>query len=368
MTKLSVALLGASSLIHTKRWANGLAECGLQIHLISMDGEYQGMDPRVVFHSLPVTGSLGYVGNIFALRRLLRVIKPDLVNVHYASGYGLLARLTGFHPTLLSVWGSDVFSFPDKSLLHRKLLTDNLLFADEIAATSEVMGRRVEELVGHQKKINITPFGIDCEKFKPSLAERNNAEIVIGTVKTLRTTYGIDLLIRSVALLKQRLSLSAPNLVTSLRLKIVGEGPDLLALIALSSSLGIADITEFVGAVSHEDVPYWLNKFDVYVALSRAESFGVAVLEASACGLPVVVSDVGGLPEVVVNERTGYVVPSEDIDEAAKTLERLVVKEDLRKRMGLYGRTWVMERYSWKNSLDIMLNAYQSTICNRGRA
>lgn len=365
--KFSVVLLAASSSIHTQRWANGLVQRGLNVHLISMDGEFLGMDPRITFYSLPVAGSLGYVCNFLALRRILRNIKPDLLNVHYASGYGLLARLSGFHPTLLSVWGSDVFSFPDKNIFTRKLVVDNLLFADEVAATSAVMGQRVEELAVHQIQTHITPFGIDCDKFKPSSEMSMNSEIVIGTVKTLRETYGIDLLIQSVALLKQRLSQSSPELADCLRLKIVGEGPELFALRSLSDNLGITNITEFIGAIAHEDVPNQLNTFDVYVALSRAESFGVAVLEASACGLPVVVSDVGGLPEVVVNDMTGFIVPSMDVDAAVKALERLVLNDDLRVRMGSDGRTWVMERYSWEKSLDIMLDAYQSVFAKRGK-
>lgn len=366
MTRVCVVLLAAVGSVHTQRWANGLARRGMKVHLISMYGECSGMDSRVNFHALPIAGSIGYLGNAIALRRLLRDIKPDLVNAHYASGYGLLARLSGFHPTLLSVWGSDVFSLPDKNVFTHKLVVDNLLFADEVAVTSAVMGRRVEALVGLQKKIHITPFGIDCEKFKPLLTERRSTEIIIGTVKTLRATYGIDYLIRSVALLRQRLLLSSSSLAGCIRLKIVGEGPDQLALMALSADLGIADITEFLGSVAHEEVPTWLNRFDVYVALSRAESFGVAVLEASACGIPVVVSDVGGLPEVVVNEKTGFIVPSSDIDAAASALERLVLDEALRNRMGNDGRTWVMERYSWEDSLDIMSDVYQSLIRNDG--
>src|SRR5690606_21408882 len=152
---------------------------------------YSGMDGRVIFHSLPVAGPLGYVANTYSLWKLLRDVKPDLVNVHYATSYGLLARMAGFHPTLLSAWGSDVFDFPGKSRLHRKLVTDNLLFADGLASTSEAMGRQVKWLLGFEREVFITPFGVDCEKFHPSLKEKTPAEIVVGTVKTLKSTYGI---------------------------------------------------------------------------------------------------------------------------------------------------------------------------------
>ena len=57
--------------------------------------------------------------------------------------------------------------------------------------------------------------------------------------------------------------------------------------------LKIRDSVKFIGSVPHVEVPDWLNSFDIYAALSVLESFGVSVIEASACRLPVVVWDGG---------------------------------------------------------------------------
>ncbi len=43
--------------------------------------------------------------NVLELKKTFRSIKPDVVNVHYASGYGTLARLAKLKPLVLSVWG-----------------------------------------------------------------------------------------------------------------------------------------------------------------------------------------------------------------------------------------------------------------------
>src|SRR5699024_6142017 len=102
--------------VHTMRWVNGLAARGIEVHLATVHEPTFEYDARVVVHRLFPRAPFGYVLSVASLRRLIRRVAPDLLNVHYATGYGLLARLSGFRPTLLSVWGSDVYCFPEKSV------------------------------------------------------------------------------------------------------------------------------------------------------------------------------------------------------------------------------------------------------------
>ncbi len=126
--------------------------------------------------------------------------------------------------------------------------------------------------------------------------------------------------------------------------------------------MGIQEATDFIGVVPHASVPDELRKLDVYVALSRSESFGVAVIEASACGLPVVVSNVGGLPEVVEQGVTGFIVPSEDPAAAADALEQLLASKELRERMGSAGRDRVERLYAWEACVDRQIAVLRSAI------
>jgi glycosyltransferase involved in cell wall biosynthesis len=125
-----------------------------------------------------------------------------------------------------------------------------------------------------------------------------------------------------------------------------------------------------VDQVSHQAVPGWLNRFDIFVAPSRldSESFGVAAVEASACGIPVVVSDVGGLPEVVKNGSTGLIVPRDSPEELASALRRLLESATLREKMGETGRSFVVEEYEWEKCVDLMERTYHAAIDGPGSA
>jgi glycosyltransferase involved in cell wall biosynthesis len=208
------------------------------------------------------------------------------------------------------------------------------------------------------KNLSITPFGIDIKRFKPMAGLRSPDTLTIGTVKKLESKYGIDILLRAFAALRDRIERDLP----SLRLLIVGGGPDEAQLRDLATELGVGDEAIFASAVPHAEVPSHLNRLDVYVALSRSESFGVAVLEASACGLPVVVSDAGGLPEVVQDGITGFVVEREDPAAAADTLQKLLTNADLRQRMGRAGRQHVIKNYEWSASVDHMEEVYAKVL------
>jgi len=282
------------------------------------------------------------------------------MNAHYASGYGTTAGICGFTPTLLSVWGSDVYDFPNESAMKRRLLIWNLRRATRISSTSEVMARQVGRLAPELPPAYVVPFGVDIEKFAPAPTDRGQTnQIVIGTVKTLAHIYGIDLLIRAYAQLLIDPEVLAAGLSNKLHLRIVGTGPDRLSLEVLAADEGLSDRIEFVGAVAHSRVPEMLRGLDVYVAASRRESFGVAVVEASACGVPVVVTDVDGLSEVVEQDRTGFIVPREDVGSLASAIRSLILSASLRTRLGQGGRASVQRRYDWDASVTRMIECYE---------
>ncbi|WP_244957858.1 glycosyltransferase [Achromobacter pulmonis] len=357
---MNVALLGSARSIHTVRWANGLSERGHTVHLLSLDDPSSDIVPAVHQYKLPYGAPLGYFLAAGRLRQLLTRIKPDLLNTHYASGYGVLARRSRYLPNLLSAWGSDIYDFPDKSRWHRKTLCSNLDQATALGATSQAMAIKMRAL--SDTPLFVTPFGIDEHQFAPSVAPSPSDRIIIGTVKTLEALYGIDTLIHAFAKLRARLAPTHPDLAARLMLRIYGGGSQFRMLTAMAGDLGLDDCVELKGQIPHCDVPAALDELDIYVALSRRDSFGVAILEACSCGLPVVVSDADGPAEVVLDGVTGFVVPIEDADAAASRLETLVLDSRLRAAMGAAGRMRVREKYSWNHSLDLMQQAYDETL------
>lgn len=363
---MRIALISGANVVHTVRWANGLSKEGHEVHVISKNKWSDPFDSSVSVHVIPGWGASGYFTMVLAVRRLLKELKPDIVNAHYASGYGTTARLVNYKPYVLSVWGSDVYDFPHRSLIHKWLVKKNLRAADQVASTSHCMAEETRKLLPELSDITITPFGVDLidyalinpasPVFKP--------KVVIGTVKTLKPKYGVDTLIEAFAFLVKSLNSIQTNELPELELRIVGGGAQEAELKTLAHRLGIINKVSFVGQVPHSEVPEELEKLDIYVALSRfdSESFGVAILEAGAAGRPVVVSDAGGLPEVTIEGVTGFIVERENPQAAAQAMQRLVLDPRLRFNMGVAAQKHVAEKYSWAASLEIMVKFYSDAI------
>jgi glycosyltransferase involved in cell wall biosynthesis len=117
-------------------------------------------------------------------------------------------------------------------------------------------------------------------------------------IASLRPEKGIDVLIRA----------AKPLLETdeSMRLLLAGDGPLREEMETLADSLGIRDEVQFLGTKSRSEVVRLLHECDVLVVPSRAESFGLVVIEALACKKPVVAAAVGGIPEIVEHERRAF--------------------------------------------------------------
>ena len=102
------------------------------------------------------------------------------------------------------------------------------------------------------------------------------------------------------------------------------------------AALGLSDRFRFLGYRS--DAPQTVQAFDIVAVPSHVEPFGLSSLEAMATGRPVVATRVGGIPEVVVDGRTGLLVPPKDAPALAQGLRRLLENQALRDEMGIEGR------------------------------
>lgn len=346
--KMKIVYIAPGNSIHTQKWIDAFSK-NHDVFLITMHKPNIEIQNCKVF-VLSIKGTIGYYLNALEVHKIVGKIKPDIINVHYASGYGTLARMSKIGRYILNVWGSDVFEFPYESKIKMNIVKKNLLSATQIASTGYVMKKQVERLVKVKKDIVVTPFGIDTSFFTPQKKEESD-KIIIGTVKTLLQKYGINYLI-------QAYNYAYENGLKNSELLIVGGGSQKEELVSLANSLPAKKNITFVGVIPHSDVPKYLTQFDIYVALSESESFGVAIVEAEACGIPVIVSDVGGLPEVVENNETGVIVPAKNYIEAGKAILALASDKTLRTEMAMKARTLAVERYDWNLCVKIMENLF----------
>ncbi len=351
---MKILMLSDIDSAHSANWANGLAASGVEVSLCGFYSKPESLQRYnlnvelfAASRKAGVWSKTDFVAIVPWVKKIYDRVKPDVVHAHYASSYGLLARKLEHPKSIVSVWGSDVYSFPNSGNIAKNVLSSNLNFASLVLSTSNDMATRTRELTS--STVHVVPFGVDTTLFFPKREEVT--EMRIGTVKALEDTYGIDRLIEVFAILKK----SIPQAT----LHIAGEGSQEGALRDLTSSLGVTEHVSFYGAIANDEVPAFLNKLNLFMALSRAESFGVSVIEAAACGVPAIVSNVGGLPETVVEGKTGHVMSMDDLDEVAARAVELLSNNDQLHLYSEHAVQMVNDKFSRQACVNQLIGYYR---------
>ena len=290
--------------------------------------------------------------SIVVLRKWISKNKIGFIHAHYSSSYGLLGGFLNHKTLVSSFWGSDIMDFPKKSIIHQLVIKWILMRSTFLMSTSISM--KIELNKYTSKSVFLTPFGVDTDLFIPKTNSKDGDGIIIGTIKSLNSVYGIDKLIHAFDLIVKSKQNS--------QLHIYGKGDEKRNLKTLAKSLGLEHKVFFKGFVSGDNLVEAYQSLDIFVALSRRESFGVSVLEASSCQIPVVVSNVGGLPEVVENNKTGFIVENGNSDLAAEKIILLSESENLRNEFGTKGREFVIEKYKLEQVQNNMLTIYRAIL------
>jgi glycosyltransferase involved in cell wall biosynthesis len=106
------------------------------------------------------------------------------------------------------------------------------------------------------------------------------------------------------------------------------------------------------------DIPNLLAAADIFLLSSVSEGLPVTVLEAMAAALPIVTTDVGDLGKTVIDCRTGYLVPPRQPDTMASILDKLCASPELRRQLGLAGRSLLLAKFTE----EAMHTAYRKLI------
>ena len=368
---MRVVYLADAPYIHTRRWVEHFARLGWDAHVISFrPAEIEGATVHYI-DGFERAGKARYLVHARRVTALIRQLRPDLLHALHLTSYGFLAGLSGFQPSIVSVWGTDVLEAPSLTPAHRWITRHALARAGAITATG---ARLAEATLPHTppgKPVTIVPYGIDLETFRrnderPATGDQQPAEVTIGVVARLSPEKGLDYLLRAVALLRERADRNwEPELAVQVRL--AGDGPSRDALEALTAELRLNDRVRFLGEVAHEDVPRVLRTFDIFAMPSTWEGFGVSALEASAMELPVVASDTHGIPDVVVHNETGILTPPRDVEALADAIARLIADPELRRTMGAAGRAFVEKHYRWQDNAALMERLYEE-LTGRGKS
>lgn len=366
---MKILLLASPLSTHIVKWANSLDTKGIKVFIYGLSTFNINLyNKNVVIKTnneknIATKSSDGsfnkaiYLLYLNKLKKIINQIKPDILHSHYVSSYGFLGALTNYKPHFTSVWGNDIFIFPKKTILHKKVIKYSLNKSDMIFATSKAIAN--ETALYTSKNINIIPFGIDTKLFNSQSDNSDKEFITIGTIKAMEEVYGIDTLIKAFRIVINKLK------INNLKLLIVGGGSKFNDYYKLIKELELENYTEMTGYISHSEINNYHKMLDIAVYLSNSEGFGVSVLESSASEKPVVVSNIMALPEIVKDGITGFIVPANSPDDAANAIIKIVNDKELRIRMGKNGREFVKNNYEWDKNVNQMINYYENYLSRR---
>jgi len=365
---LRIAVLGDFEGIHTRRWLEVFVERGHEVHAISYYWPRVHL-PGVHVHSLkPPPGDAGAEGfwterpdssppstrksafsqlksrvkglvppNIqrhlnamryrrAGLKRVLDEIQPDIFHAHYAVEHGFYGSKAGFHPYVVSAWGSDLL-VESHSLLGRSIAKRALHAADLVTGNDPSLVKRAIELGVPQERTAVVHLGIDrvfLEAGEQSVnlqAPTSEERIVIST-RAHEPIYNLDVLLRAFAIARAK----APTAKLIVAGTVLQHGK----LQQIAQELNLGEAVQFVGHQSAARLAELLAAAHVYVSVPSSDSLALSNLEAMAAGAFPIVSGLLSVEGWIAHGTTGLRVEPGSVAELANAFVTAVSDDSLR--------------------------------------
>uniref|UniRef100_I2PYJ8 Glycosyltransferase n=1 Tax=Desulfovibrio sp. U5L TaxID=596152 RepID=I2PYJ8_9BACT len=301
---------------------------------------------------------LSFMGSaMVALPAMAREFRPDVCVAFFGIPCGpaawVLKLLRGV-PYIVSLRGGDVPGFQPYDLAGYHRLTGPLIRflwrqAAHVVANSQGLAALARKSAG-ETPIAMIPNGVDTDRFAPADDPSREGPVRLVFVGRIVRQKGLDVLLDALARLPE---------TACFELAILGDGPLRRELAERARRLGLGDRVRFAGWVGRADLPEALREADAFVFPSRDEGMPNAVLEAMAAGLAVAATRIAGNEELVVDGRTGFLVPPDDPAALAAALARLVGDRNLCWRLGAAGRDKVVREYSWRVVAEAYLDLFR---------
>jgi len=299
---------------------------------------------------------LGIPANI-KLIRLLKRIKPEIVNSHfiYSNGsYTLLSKKLLNYPLVVSLHGNDVQQFPYESKICKWVLKNLLNNADFVTGCSASLLKDSNQIAPEiQNKSQSMPNGIDLQEF--DLRERYpSARPYIFSIGRFVHKKGFDILIKAF----KQVADKKPDI----DLIIAGKGQEWKKCADLVEELALKERVRLFGFVERKEVIKLYNGCEFFVLPSRREPFGITNLEAMAAGKAIIAANVDGVSEIIINGVNGILIPPENINELVQKILWLFDNNEIKENMGRCGRLLVEKKYDWKSIAYRYIKIYETIL------
>ena len=364
---MKICFLAGLHYIHTYRWVRYFSQ-NHDVHLISLkypESEFKIVGPAdyekigVKLHEVERVGA----GKLLAplrIRKLMRKINPDVAHAHYITHYGFLGAFSGFHPFVMTAWGTDVLLESKESFWKGFQVKYALRRADMLTCDGENTSERLVELGVPKESISRIYFGIDTKKANPDKRDKNifqkymkdeETKIVIN-IRGFNPVYDPDAFVDAVpAIIKD-----FPNTV----FLMAREDPRRNKTEEKVRLMGLENHVRFIGDIPADLIPSYLASSDIYVSVSLSDSgISASTAEAMSCGAPVISTDVGDAKIWIENGKSGFLIPRGDSKALAEKIRYLLADENARLAIGREARRTIVERQDYHKEMAKMEKIYE---------
>lgn len=238
------------------------------------------------------------------------------------------------------------------------LIRRSARIADKIISVTHATGNQLRVRYGvPREKISVVynASGLDFSAERPSEDRTPQEEWIVYYLGNFRSY-------KNVAVLVEGFSIFVRRYDTEGRARLILAGNDRSSIVeSLVKRLGLANIVEFIHLPEDAQISDLYRRAGVFVMPSRAEGFGIPVVEAMGFGVPVVISNAEALVEVAGN--AAHVFNHDQPEMLAESLRRVRDDENLRREMIRLGRERA-KLYSWRKCAKLLLDNYRDVVKN----
>lgn len=303
------------------------------------------------------------------LSQIMRHLSPDLVHAHSFDADMLSARaLPDGPPPLLVTCHS--FSYADWVRGHTETYRR---WGHRLGLLVSVCSS-LRDAVASFPSLSATPSRVifnapDSRFFLPLASGEREAsrsalgfsaeDMVIGSVANFHPVKGHEVLAAAFSQLSRR----HPR-VRLLIMGSAGQDPSRIEVRSRFETMLARELSDarVVVVDTAKDSRPILAATDIYIQPSHTEALSVALTEAMACGLPIIATAVGGNPEIILDGKTGRLIPPGDPHAMATAIENLLFDHDAKKSLRESAAAFARQRLTPEAAFSSYLQAYEDLL------